>query len=106
MSAPRKAIASFRTKIPDKCKYKAYLRVEFENTLMYYHFYDKDGYVEVKKPRVYNLDNEIEDAVIYKFVKKSVQEDEYFAERLEQKIYSIISNLSKKFGVKFEIINE
>ena len=103
MSAPRTALTSFRRKNPDQCKYKAYLRVEFENTILYYHFYDKDGYVEVKKPRVLITDNFVEDAAIYKFVKASV--DEEFSEKLEQRINSIIDCLSIKYGYEFEIID-
>ena len=105
MSALRTALTSFRTKHPNQCKYKAYLRVEFENTILYYHFYDKNGNVEVKKPRVLNTDNFVEDAAIYKFVKSSVQEDEDFAERLEQRINSIIEYLTYKSGHEFEIID-
>ena len=58
----------------------------------------------MKKPRVLNTDNFVEDAVVYKFVKESVQEDEDFAEKLELRINRLIEYLSKNYGYEFEII--
>ena len=102
MSAPRIPLVSHKTKHPEDHKYKAYLRVEFGNTVLYYHFYINGDYIDVKKPHVVKCQQRIEDAVIYKFIKDSANGNE----KLEERINFVIEKLTEKYKRNFVIIND
>ena len=97
------SVVRSNNKKPDNFKYVAYLRVEVQNIIKYYHFYDRVTRIEVKKPHIAVFENDFEQPLIKRFIKNVSDETRLM---IEQKMNKLIECLSETFGVEFQIVDD
>ena len=94
-------------KNPENFKYVAYMRVEVEHFVYYYHFYLENGKITVRKPHINLFEDKVNKPLIRKYVKPIIRNSSddiiySFYRKLTRKIVE----LEEKYNCIFEIIDD
>ena len=92
-------------KNPSQFQYIAYLRVEVEDLVLYYHFYNNNGHIQKKFPHVEEFECHITEPIIRKFVKYNIL-DTQLIHKLETKIDKLIEELEYNYNCVFKMVEE
>ena len=89
-------------KHPSQFKYVAYIRVEIQNTIQYFHFYIENGKITSRKPHTGILDDPITNPVIRLYIKPNQKDNKVLNEAVQKKI----QDMRYKYNVNFETVND
>ena len=81
------------------------MRVDVDDTVLYFHFYNNNGRIQMKTPHVEGFDCRVNEPTIRKYVKYDILDAELIR-KLGSKMDRLVEDLEEDYNCKFSVVEE